>query len=180
MLAFLRERLAGNVDGVWRIFDQGIDGLACRPGGYDAVCCVNVLDHIENLDTALHTLVDAVRSGGTLVVSVPHPLKDRGGWKKIPEADGWSYQSFVVEDYFDEGPCQKVREDRYGEIRVRGVVTQHRTIASYLNAVLDCGLEITRVLEPAPTADVSEHDPVIYSKASRIPYFLVIAARKPR
>lgn len=180
MLALLRERLAGNVDGVWRIIDQGIDGLACLPGGYDAMCCLNVLDHVEDLDTALRTLADALRRGGTLVVSVPHPLKDRGGWKKIPQADDWSYQSFVVEDYFDEGPCQKVREDRYGEIRVRGVVTQHRTIASYLNAVLDCGLEITRVLEPAPTVDVSEHDPVIYSKASRIPYFLVIVARKHR
>jgi SAM-dependent methyltransferase len=130
MLALLRERLAGNVNGVWLIFDQGIDGLACLPGGYDAVCCVNVLDHVEDLTMALRTLADALRQGGTLVASVPHPLKDRGGWNKIPQADGWSYQSYVVNDYFDEGPCQKVREDRDGEVRVRGVVTQHRTIAS--------------------------------------------------
>ena len=34
MLALLRERLADNADGVWRIIDQGIDGLACLPGGY--------------------------------------------------------------------------------------------------------------------------------------------------
>ncbi|MGH3889083.1 MAG: class I SAM-dependent methyltransferase, partial [Pseudonocardiaceae bacterium] len=78
MLALLRERLAGNADGIWRIFDQGIDGLACGPGSYDTMCCVNVLDHIKDLGTALHTLTDALRRGGTLVVSIPHPLK--GSW----------------------------------------------------------------------------------------------------
>jgi len=146
MRALLRVRLAGVAGGDLRIFDQGIDGLAFLPGGYDAVCCINVLDHIEDLGAALSTLVGALRCGGALVVSVPHPLKDRGGWKKTPQASGWSYQNFVVEDYFEEGPCRKVREDRYGEIRVREVVTQHRTISSYLNAMLDCGLEIIRVL----------------------------------
>jgi hypothetical protein len=60
---------------------ESMGSHACRVAT-DRLCamhCLNVFDHVEDLDTALRTLADALRRGATLVVSVPHPLKDGSG-----------------------------------------------------------------------------------------------------
>ncbi len=177
MRRLLKPRLA-NHGGRAQIIPDGIEALTDKTGAYDIVCCLNVVDHVPDLRWAVETLSAALRSGGTLVLSVPHPLKDRGGWKKTPRLLDWAYEHFTVDDYFDEGACTKVREDRYGNVRVRHVTTYHRTVSTYINTVLESGLRVQRIVEPAPTADDAEREPVIYDKSSRIPYFLLIVARK--
>ncbi|MGH3774794.1 MAG: ThiF family adenylyltransferase [Pseudonocardiaceae bacterium] len=177
MRLLLNQRLASNGTPA-QVLPCGIDGLADKIGAYDVVCCLNVLDHVPDLLGAMRTLSTALRPGGTLVLSVPHPFKDRGGWRKTPRALDWAYAHFIVDNYFDEGTCTKVREDRYGNVRVRDVTSYHRTASTYLNTVLESGLRVTRVVEPAPASEIAEREPVIYDKASRIPYFLVIEARR--
>jgi hypothetical protein len=84
----------------------------------------------------------------------------------------------MLDDYFNEGLCRKAREDRHGNVRVRNVATYHRTIETYFESLLAAGLTITRVLEPSPDSQTADNDPVIYSKASRLPYFLVLVATR--
>ncbi len=162
-----------------RVIGEGLDALAAHRGRYDAVCCLNVLDHIDDLPRSMSLLAESVRPGGRLVLSVPHPIKDRGGWRKVPDGERWNYLHYIIDGYFDEGLCHKAREDRFGNLRVRDVVTHHRTVATYLNAILSAGLIITRVDEPAPDENYAETEPVLHSKASKIPYFLVIVAERP-
>lgn len=177
MRRLLNQRLAN--DGISaQVVPCGIEGLADKAGAYDVVCCINVVDHVRDLSWAIRTLSEALCAGGTLVLSVPHPLKDRGGWRKTPRVLDWAYEHFIVDDYFDEGSCTKVREDRYGNVRVRDVASYHRTISTYINTVLESGLRVSGVVEPAPDSEIAEHEPVIHEKASRIPYFLVIVARR--
>jgi len=40
------------------------------PETYDKVCCFNAINHVKDLDLSIKRLVDALRSGGILVVSV--------------------------------------------------------------------------------------------------------------
>jgi molybdopterin/thiamine biosynthesis adenylyltransferase/SAM-dependent methyltransferase len=177
MRQLLEQRASAITPGLLRVLDAGLEELAQNPEAYDVIICLNVLDHLPDLPGAMRILAGALRPGGTLVVAIPHPMKDRGGWKKVPRAADWDYEHFILDDYFDEGPCRKVREDRFGSVRVRGVVTYHRTISTYLEALLATGLSITRVLEPSPRPDIAATDPVIHTKASRLPYFLVVVAQ---
>lgn len=147
----MRELLRRRVDhtGVQvQIIDGGLDALADRTGQYEAVCCLNVLDHIEDLSDAVQLLHDALTPGGRLVLSLPHPIKDRGGWQKTPRADGWDYLHYEVHGYFDEGLRVKAREDRFGNVRVRGVQSHHRTASRYLNEIIRAGMTVLRVEEP--------------------------------
>jgi len=161
-----------------QVVPAGLEALRARPGRYEALVCLNVLDHVPDLDAAVDALVASLKPGGAAVVSVPHPFKDRGGWRKSLADDGWRYDHFIADDYFDEGPCVKVREDRRGEVRLTGVTTQHRTVSTYYQSLARAGLQITGLLEPEPGSDVVRTDPVLYSKASRMPYFLVITGRR--
>jgi bacteriocin biosynthesis cyclodehydratase domain-containing protein len=178
MRLLLKERRSDAAGSRLRIHPTGLEALAGQAGTYDAVLCLNVLDHISDLPWAMGILAASLRPAGTLVLSIPHPVKDRGNWNKVPTASGWSYQHFMLEDYFNEGLCRKAREDRHGNVRVRNVATYHRTVATYLESVLSVGLTITRVLEPSPDPTTVDTDPVIYSKAVRLPYFLVVVAMR--
>ncbi|MDR3655417.1 MAG: TOMM precursor leader peptide-binding protein [Mycobacterium sp.] len=178
MRSLLQERLADVPPHNLRIHETGLEALARRVGAYDAALCLNVLDHIPDLALAMRTFAAALRPGGTVVLSIPHPVKDRGSWKKVPTATGWSYEHYMLDNYFNEGLCRKAREDRQGNVRVRNVQTYHRTIATYLDSVLAAGLTISRVLEPSPDPQTADNDPIIYSKASRLPYFLIVVATR--
>ena len=178
MRRLLEERLTEVPPSQLRIHPTGLDALVEQVDAYDVTLCLNVLDHIADLPWAMETLAASLRRGGTLVLSIPHPVKDRGNWNKVQTATGWGYEHYTLDDYFTEGLCQKDREDRHGNVRVRNVATYHRTIATYLESVLAAGLTITRVLEPFPDPEDADNDPVVYSKASRMPYFLVLLATR--
>jgi bacteriocin biosynthesis cyclodehydratase domain-containing protein len=178
MRHLLEKRLADAPSSKLRIHPTGLEALTERAGKYDAALCLNVLDHIPDLAWAIETLAAALRPGGTLVLSIPHPVKDRGNWNKVATTTGWSYEHYMLDDYFNEGLCRKAREDRHGNVRVRNLATYHRTIETYFESLLAAGLTITRVLEPSPDSQTADNDPVIYSKASRLPYFLVLVATR--
>lgn len=178
MRALLAERMRNAASDRLRIHDLGLEALAEQPAAYDAILCLNVLDHFQDLPAAMGMLATALQPGGRLVLSIPHPIKDRGGWVKTPSRQGWIYDHFVLDDYFREGPVRKVREDRWGDVRVRDVRSYHRAISTYMQSILSAGLTINQILEPAPDPDVADTDPIIHTKASRLPYFLVIAATR--
>ncbi|MFL1381219.1 ThiF family adenylyltransferase [Nocardiopsis protaetiae] len=177
MADLLRQRVEGHGDRV-RVIPRGLEALDEVQGRYDVVYCLNVLDHIADLREAVHLLRSSVRPGGHLVLSLPHPVKDRGGWYKVPGPHGWEYRHYVVDDYFLEGECVKSREDHRGDVRLRGVKTYHRTLSRYFEELLSQGMLVRRVLEPEPDAEVRERLPVLFDKSSRIPYFVVIVVER--
>ena len=160
------------------VIPRGVDALSEACAKYDSIVCLNVLDHVEDLESAIAALAKALKPQGSLVVSIPHPLKDRGGWIKQGMPDRWQYQHYVVDDYFSEGLCFKSREDQHGNIRIKKMPSFHRTISTYCTALLRQGLHIRQILEPSPSTQDRDRVPVIYDKASRIPYFLVIALER--
>ena len=134
----------------FRAVRGGLDDLGSSEGDYAALTCMNVVDHIEDLPRALAKLHEALRPGGALILSVPHPMKDRGGWLKEDDDGAPTYKALLTDQYFLEGPCFKDREDRHGVVRVTGVRTYHRTIETYVNACIQAGFAIDALLEPSP------------------------------
>ena len=58
------------------------------------------------------------------------------------------------------------------------MIKYHRTIATYVNTVIDSGLCITRVLEPTPTEEMLSQYPELKDECRR-PMFVILAAVKP-
>ena len=85
----------------------------------------------------------SLRPGGSLVFSVEHPIYT------APAEPGWSldaagHKTWPVTCYLREGP-------RSTDWLTRGVIKQHRTLATYINMLLRLGFVLYRIEEWAPT-----------------------------
>jgi len=110
---------------------------------FDGACCEMALMDIDDLDGTLAAVAEVLRPGGSFVLSVVNPCfagSDRGlpSW---PPDGGYTAEGFWRSDQHDpEGA------------RIR-VGSSHRTLATYLNALLTAGFDPdpgVRAAEPAP------------------------------
>jgi SAM-dependent methyltransferase len=53
-----------------QFFSQPLESFADKKDVYDTVFCLNAINHVADLQRAFDVLVDATKSGGTLVVSI--------------------------------------------------------------------------------------------------------------
>jgi hypothetical protein len=75
-----------------------------------------------------------------------------------------------VDSYLCEGP-------RTTDWLARGVIKQHRTLATYLNSLLRLGFALEHVEEWGPTDEQIAARPALEDERQR-PMFLLIAARR--
>jgi SAM-dependent methyltransferase len=104
------------------------------PDGHAAlVTCVNVLQHVANLDAALAEIARVLASDGVLVAAVVHP---------IAEAATYDHENdeLTVRRYFSE----EARRVLLGEVEV---VDYHRTIESYVRAFHAAGFTLDELRE---------------------------------
>ena len=121
---------------------------------FDGVVCNMALMDIDDLDGALGTIRSVLRPSGWFNISLLHPC-----FPGQQQADGASLPSWPPErGYRAEGWWTTESTGVRGHV---GAI--HRTLSSYLNAVLAAGLVFTHFAEP---------DPVL-------PRILVIDGRRP-
>ena len=90
---------------------------------------------------------------GSFVFSAEHPLYTEPG-----------------PDYLDEGP-------RTTDWLAEGVVRQHRTLATYVNLLIDTGFTLRRIEEWGPTrAEIAAHPE--WKIDHRRPSFLPVSAQR--
>ena len=106
---------------------------------FDGCTCDMALMDIDDLAGALSAVTAVLRPGGWFVASIVHPClpgSERGASSWPPalgyESEGWWISP---EDHRPEG------------VRIR-VGATHRKLSTYLNALLDAGLEAERFDEP--------------------------------
>lgn len=110
---------------------------------------------------------------GTLVFSTEHPIYTarlpNNGWV----LDGQGHRTgWAIDHYADEG-C---RIERWF---VEGVRKYHRTLSTLLNGLIDAGLSIDRVVEPAPDEERLQRRPQDIDERRR-PMFLLVRATRVR
>jgi SAM-dependent methyltransferase len=138
----------------------GIDSAA-----YDVVVCNFGFSDIDDLDGALATVTRALRPAGRLVFSILHPCFP--GWGE--RASSWPPGL----GYFAEG---KWRAGSEPSALRRHVGANHRTLATYDNGVVRCGLTVEEVAEPAPPQEWTLAEP----DRDPVPTFLVVRAGRAR
>jgi SAM-dependent methyltransferase len=113
----------------------------------------------------------ALRPGGSFIFSVEHPIITCGERNWVLRDDG-ARAHWPVDHYLDEG-SRKVSWLGFVD-----VPRYHRTVSSYVNALLDAGLLLKRLNEPGPSRDDMTNWPRLKDQRRRPP-FLVIRADKP-
>ena len=147
-----------------------IEDIDFSAGEFDVVLSSLALHYVEHFDLVCRNVHYCLVPGGTFVLSVEHPVFT------ALAAQDWYYGQhgerlhWPVDHYQDEGP----RQARFLE---HNVLKYHRTVATYLNALIDCGFTITKLSEPQPAQAMLDKHPEMRDETRR-PMFLLIAAVK--
>ncbi len=104
---------------------------------------------------------------GHFVASLEHPIYT------APSDPQWTLDAagrrvWLLDGYSVEG-------SRTTDWLAKGVIKQHRTIGTYVNALLDVGFRLTRLVEWAPTDAQIVERPELLDERAR-PMFLLFAA----
>ena len=137
---------------------------------FDVVISSLAFHYIESFESICKNIYDCLKSGGTFVFSVEHPI-----FTSRKEQD-WYYDEqgnrlhWPVDNYAQEG----LRETTF---LTDNVTKYHRTLSTYINDLIQAGFNVKAVKEPMPT-DIMEKNMPEMKDENRRPMFLIILAEK--
>ncbi|MDH6133362.1 ubiquinone/menaquinone biosynthesis C-methylase UbiE [Kitasatospora sp. MAA4] len=125
------------------------------------------LNNVPDLDAALAAVRRVLVAQGSLVFTIPHPCFEAPYASWTQAADGAVRR--VVGNYLTEGFWRSDNPDG-----ARRAGNQHRTVSTYLTALVRHGFVLEAVTEPVPSAQVAAAQP----QRAGLPPFLAIRARR--
>ncbi|KAL6807488.1 S-adenosyl-L-methionine-dependent methyltransferase [Trichoderma camerunense] len=148
---------------------------------YDLVFSALALHYVANLDVLLSQVWKSLRPGGRFVFSCEHPIATAQTITLTRTASNTPWRGFMVDeetkrkfwplnDYGLEGL-------RVSNWLVDGVQKYHRTMASYITALLRAGFRLTDFAEWGPSGAQMKERPDFETAIVR-PKFLVIGVQK--
>ncbi|UVI33166.1 class I SAM-dependent methyltransferase [Paenibacillus spongiae] len=147
-----------------------IEDIDFAAGQFDVVISSLALHYVESFDSICRKIHHCLTPRGNFVFSVEHPIFTAlaaQDWYYGPQGERLHWP---VDNYQDEG----LRQARFLD---NDVIKYHRTIETYMNALIDAGFRIVKVSEPEPTEEAVVQYPEMKDEARR-PIFLLIAAVK--
>jgi trans-aconitate methyltransferase len=148
-----------------------LDVVELEPESADVVFSSLALHYVHDLVRLLTTVAAALVPGGALVFSVEHPIYSAPTSQEFVANEAGD-RVWPLDNYLVEG-------ERVRHWFVDGVAKHHRTIATYMNALVGAGLIIERIEEWGPTAEAVAAQPELVEDWHR-PWFLLARATAPR
>jgi ubiquinone/menaquinone biosynthesis C-methylase UbiE len=142
-------------------FDMGANA-------FDLVVSSLALHYVESYRFVVEKVARALRPGGSFVFSVEHPIATAYGTYEWHQDDTGAKLYWKLDRYREESR----RESTWF---VGGVIKYHRTVETYVNALLDAGFTLRRLSEPEATAEAMNVRPDLVETRRR-PAFLVLTA----
>ena len=160
---------ATTADAAIRYLEADMDGAELPQAAFDLAYSSLALHYVEDLGGLLAKVHRALTPGGQLVFSVEHPIFT------APTQAGWSVgesgkKTWPVDSYLCEGP-------RSTDWLAKGVIKQHRTMATYANLLLRLGFTLSHLEEWGPTDEQIAARPALDEERQR-PMFLLVSARR--
>jgi len=146
-----------------------MEDLELPSRSFDLIYSSLAFHYVENLNRLMALVHRSLVPDGSLVFSVEHPIftaPARPGWFR--DADGGN--AWPVDSYLYEGP-------RSTDWLTKGVIKQHRALATYLNMLIRLGFAIAHVEEWGPTEEQIRSRPNLADEHQRPPFLLVAAKR---
>lgn len=140
--------------------------LPLAPGSFDAVVICLMLEHVADHVPVIREVARVLEPGGRFALFLNHPLLQAPG-------SGWIDDHVLDEQYWRVGGYLDV--DVASEEVAPGVHLPfvHRPVSDYVNTLVDHGLRVERMEEPAPPPGFLERAPEYREQAS-IPRLLAI------
>ena len=139
------------------IADKSLDGANCQLGLMD----------IPDLPATLAAVHRVLRSGGWFTFVIGHPCFLTPYASTVADRDGRPAR--LVNGYFDERFWRSANPQG-----VRRAGNHHRTLGTYLNALIQAGFVIDTVDEPRPTPGLAEQQP----EYAEVPIFWATRAHR--
>ena len=143
---------------------------------FDIVVSSIVVGDLDSLEKAFSEVFRVLKHNGIFAFSENHPLL-KGSWEKDSEGKRLHWN---IDNYFDRSV--KATEWKTQDDKIIETSSRHRTVQDYFDALTSSGFLVERLVEPEPTSKAPldnlasmEH----YSRAKRIPIFILFKARKP-
>lgn len=138
---------------------------------FDLIVSSLALHYVEDYRAVVLKIVRSLRPGGLFVFSVEHPVVTANGNYEWQHDDDGATTHWKLDRYRDEGR----RESTWF---IDGVVRYHRTVETYVNALIEAGLRLQALSEPEATPEAIKARPELINTRRR-PMFLLLAADKP-
>jgi 2-polyprenyl-3-methyl-5-hydroxy-6-metoxy-1,4-benzoquinol methylase len=153
--------------------------LMCQNESFDLIVSNVVLADVKDLKKAIKEFARVLKPNGKLVFSDLHPCFATApvhGWAKVPQdsdrTEDWIF--WKMDKYFD----RSVEAWRYHDWpQVYGF---HRPLSDYMNLLFENGFVVTDFEEPIPSTKAVKEHFRDFSDGERIPWFLVIGAKKDK
>ena len=146
-----------------------LEQLVLPEASFDLAYSSLTFHYIVDFDRMARMVFRALRPGSDFVFTIEHPIymaAAQPGW--IVAADG--HKTWPIDGYSREG-------QRVTEWFVKGVVKQHRTMGTTINALISAGFAIRNVTEWHPTPEQIATLPALAEEMER-PMILIIAAQR--
>ena len=143
-----------------------LDELELCAAAYDLAYSALTLHYLRDLPRLLATVHRSLRSGGSLVLTVEHPIYTAPTSINFTQVDG--RRVWPLDHYGEEG-------ERRRDWLAPGVCKQHRTFGTWINSLVDAGFTVERVIDWCPSEEQTAARPDLADELDR-PMFLIIAA----
>ena len=167
LLALAREYGRNDSPHIRYINDDAQTLMSLPASSFDLATCSMALMNIPDIAAAFQAARRILRADGRYVFIITHPCFQTPHAKWIDIGGG--HQVRQVSDYMSEGFWTATRSDdvrsQQGEY--------HRTLATYVNALLGAGFVLERIVEPVASGRSAER----YHGRSHIPPFLAVRCR---
>jgi SAM-dependent methyltransferase len=147
---------------------SAIEEIEFHEDQFDVVVSSLALHYVERFDLVCQKVRHCLITGGAFVLSVEHPMFTALAAQQWCCGPTGERLHWPVDDYQQESP-------RHTQWLADDVVKYHRTVATYVNTLIDSGFRISRLSEPKPPPEMLIEEPGLKDDCRR-PTFLLIAA----
>ena len=148
-----------------------LEDVQLTENSFDLVVSSLALHYIKDYQATISKISSSLKTGGHFVFSIEHPIvtarKATDNWIENSSGERLFY---AIDDYQFEG-------ERQIHWYIDGVIKYHRTFSTIINTLIENGLQIEKVIEPAPDEYAISQLPGIRNEL-RKPSFLMIKAKK--
>jgi len=146
-----------------------LEVLELPAASFDVAYSSLAFHYLENFRRLAANIHQALLEHGQLIFSVEHPVYTAPSEPKFIRNRTGS-ATWPLDGYLDEGP-------RSTDWLAKGVIKQHRTLATYVNALVDAGFTIMHIDEWGPTPEHIAAHPDWADDHQRPPFLLMSARR---
>ncbi len=150
---------------------EDLDTLELDADSVDHVFSSLALHYVHDLERLLSMLATSMAAGGSLVFSVEHPIYSAPTTQAF-ETSSNGDRVWPLDNYLVEGR-------RITTWFVDGVVKEHRTVATYVNTVINAGLVLDEIVEFGAAGMAGGAHPDASDEDRHRPWFLLLRATKP-